>query len=156
MCLPHGAILPISVMVLSRVSLQNKHPHVIYEYSDTSTQGCAVTEGFGGVPGTSGGGVMGGGYGNNRQKRRTGGSDPVQDVKDFLKANAAAVKPSDGVAFEVKQRRQSGSNAYPTFIELALIIDKAMVLTFLKNLTWLCKKNNKQFINVSLISISMS
>ena len=97
---------------------------MIYEYSDTSTQGCAVTEGFGGVPGSSGG-IGGGGY-NNRQKRRSGSSPAaaVQDVKDFLKQNT---KSSDGVAFEVKQRRQSGSNAYPTFIELALIIDKAMV-----------------------------
>ena len=34
----------------------------------------------------------------------------------------------DGVAFEVKQRRQSGSSmARDTFIELALIVDKAMV-----------------------------
>ena len=83
-----------------------------------------MTEGFGGVPGSSGG-IGGGGY-NNRQKRRSGSSPAaaVQDVKDFLKQNA---KSSDGVAFEVKQRRQSGSNAYPTFIELALIIDKALV-----------------------------
>ena len=39
-----------------------------------------------------------------------------------------AVKKLDGVAFEVKQRRQSGSSmARDTFIELALIVDKAMV-----------------------------
>ena len=97
---------------------------MIYEYADTSTQGCAVTEGFG----PSGGGV-GGGY-SPRQKRRTGPKDPVQEVKDFLKDNAAKVKPSDGVAFEVKQRRQSGvGNFRDTFIELALIVDKAMVST---------------------------
>ena len=51
----------------------------------------------------------------------------VIKVKTFLKENAA-VKKLDGVAFEVKQRRQSGSSmARDTFIELALIVDKAMV-----------------------------
>ena len=71
------------------------------------------------------------------QKRKTNG-DPhggnatpakvgVEEVKTFLKENAA-VKKLDGVAFEVKQRRQSGSSmARDTFIELALIVDKAMV-----------------------------
>ena len=82
-----SALYQIVRVFFSNDSLQNKHPHVIYEYSDTSTQGCAVTEGFGGVPGSSGG-IGGGGY-NNRQKRRSGSSPAaaVQDVKDFLKQN---------------------------------------------------------------------
>ena len=43
--------------------LQNKHPHVIYEYADSSIQGCAVTEGFGGSGSPGGGGPLGGGGG---------------------------------------------------------------------------------------------
>ena len=52
--------------------LQNKHPHVIYEYADSSIQGCAVTEGFGGSGSPGGGGPLGGGGGGYGKRQVSG------------------------------------------------------------------------------------
>ena len=83
---------------------QSNHPHVIYEYSDKSPQGCAVSSSYDNPL-----------SGKRRKKRsaETGSGESGNTANDFLKF--------------IREKREV--RQFQKFIELALVLDKAMVMS---------------------------
>ena len=124
------------------MNYQNKHPHIIYEYSDKSPQGCALDTNYGNY------GSRSGGYNNaGRKQRDTSDSkkdDPSLDIENLdlpLPSSSSMLFDEDVIGGMRKNINELVSNITETkskrdvrdskkFIELALIVDKAMVSCF--------------------------
>ena len=100
---------------------------MIYEYSDKTPQGCAVTSNYDGMQG--------------RRKRETNpvdeaddpvdSGDPMDTVDHIAKAlnlwTTPMLQPVDLSKDEKKKRSKRDVRTVKKFIELALVLDKAMV-----------------------------
>ena len=136
--------------------VQNKHPHIIYEFSDKSPQGCALDTNYGNY------GSRSGGY-NSRRKRDVPSSEKdssidIESLIDPLPSSPRSFLFEEDTTQNLLRMRKSINDLLSNvtnsgkskrdvrdskkFIELALIIDKAMVrdlLFFYQNLRGLRK-----------------
>ena len=100
--------------------LQKKHPHVIYEYSDRSPQGCAVPSNF--VPGSAA--AVTGGASLRKQRSVDASGNGPDILKGFFKFDNVTSDDDDDVTGSKSKR---DVRVMQKFIETALVIDKAMV-----------------------------
>ena len=107
---------------MNLVFLQKKHPHVIYEYSDRSPQGCAVPSSF--VAGSAAAVLNPGSSPYEQRSQRN-----VDKLLKFLNStpSTADADDDDDVLDANGNKAKRDVRMMQKFIETALVIDKAMV-----------------------------